>query len=239
MKVVAPEERQSIDKQIIPFKGRSPLKQYVKSKPHKWGYKVFMRADSSGMMHDFIIYEGKGTAHDHGFGISGDIVIYLVKDLPEHKSHKLFFDNWFTSLRLVEELSCKGFLCVGTFRADRTEKCPLAVDAALKVQGRGSVDFRLDEESNIGIIKWFDNSSAHLVSTYAGFQLSDTSKRWNSKEKHIVDVPRPFAVREYNAFMGGVDLADMLIELYRTDHNSKRWYMQIFFWMIDVSVVNG
>lgn len=39
--------------------------------------------------------------------------------------------------------------------------------------------------------------------------------------------------------MGGVDLADMLIELYRTDHKSKRWYMRIFYWIIDVCIVNG
>ncbi|KAH8035703.1 hypothetical protein HPB51_007947 [Rhipicephalus microplus] len=102
MKAVAPEERQSVDEQIILFKGRSPLKQYMKLKHHKWGYKVFTRAGVSRIMHDFIIYEGESTAHDNGFGISGDIVIDLVKDLPESRNHKLFFDNWFSSLRLVD-----------------------------------------------------------------------------------------------------------------------------------------
>ncbi|KAL3183150.1 hypothetical protein MRX96_006920 [Rhipicephalus microplus] len=57
MKAVAPEEWQSVDEQIIPFKGRSPLKQCMKSKPHNWGYKVFTRAGVSRIMHDFIIYE--------------------------------------------------------------------------------------------------------------------------------------------------------------------------------------
>ena len=33
MKNVEPEERHSIDEQIIPFKGRSSLKQYNKNKP--------------------------------------------------------------------------------------------------------------------------------------------------------------------------------------------------------------
>lgn len=97
----------------------------------------------------------------------------------------------------------------------------------------------MDEDSNIGVIKWFDSNSVHLVSSYAGVQPTDLCKRWNSKEKRSIDVPRPFAVKEYNAFMGGVDLADMLIELYRTDHKSKRWYMRIFYWMMDVSIVNG
>ncbi|KAK2710424.1 hypothetical protein QYM36_011821 [Artemia franciscana] len=39
--------------------------------------------------------------------------------------------------------------------------------------------------------------------------------------------------------MGGVDLADMLLELYRIDFKSRsKWYMRIFF-LFDLSVVNG
>lgn len=103
------------------------MKQYIKAKPHKWGFKVFKRASSSGIMHDFVIYEGKGTATDHGLGISGDIVLDLVRDLPQGINHKVFFDNWFSSLRLVDHLKKEGYLSVGTVRSDRTEKCPLAL----------------------------------------------------------------------------------------------------------------
>lgn len=100
----------------------------------------------------------------------------------------LFFYNWFTSLCLVEELKCKGFLCVGTVRVDRTQKRSLAPDAAFKAQERGSIDFRLDEQSKIGVIKWFDNSSVHIVSSYASVQLTEICKRWNTKEKCSVDM---------------------------------------------------
>jgi len=31
------EEHVSIDEQIVPFKGRSCLRQYLPKKPHKWG----------------------------------------------------------------------------------------------------------------------------------------------------------------------------------------------------------
>jgi len=49
----------SIDEFIIPFKGRSNLKQYNKNKPHKWGFKGFARCGGSGIMYDFQIYTGK------------------------------------------------------------------------------------------------------------------------------------------------------------------------------------
>ncbi|KAG0415261.1 hypothetical protein HPB47_007572 [Ixodes persulcatus] len=42
LRLVPPEEKQSIDEQIIPFKGRSQMKQYIKAKPHKWGFKVHL-----------------------------------------------------------------------------------------------------------------------------------------------------------------------------------------------------
>lgn len=55
-----------------------------------------------------------------------------------------------------------------------------------------------------------------------------------------MEVKRPHCVKEYNRFMGGVDLADMLIELYRIDFKSRnKWYMRIFFFLFDLSIVNG
>ncbi|CAI6357360.1 unnamed protein product [Macrosiphum euphorbiae] len=44
---IPPEERHSVDEQMIAFKGRSHLKQYVRNKPHKWGFKVFTRAGAN------------------------------------------------------------------------------------------------------------------------------------------------------------------------------------------------
>ena len=48
-----------IDEQMIPFKGKSTLKQYIPSKPHKYGYKVFILCSNKGIIHDFKVYTGK------------------------------------------------------------------------------------------------------------------------------------------------------------------------------------
>jgi len=39
--------------------------------------------------------------------------------------------------------------------------------------------------------------------------------------------------------MGGVDLFDMLMALYKVDHKSGKWYRLIFFWSLNVVIVNG
>ncbi|XP_041954562.1 piggyBac transposable element-derived protein 3-like [Alosa sapidissima] len=49
MRSIPLTEHLSIDEQIIPFKGKSHLKNYNPKKPHKWGYKVYVLCDSKGM----------------------------------------------------------------------------------------------------------------------------------------------------------------------------------------------
>ncbi|KAL2083578.1 hypothetical protein ACEWY4_021351 [Coilia grayii] len=46
MRSIPMTEHLSVDEQIIPYKGKSHLKQYNPSKPHKWGYKVYLLCDS-------------------------------------------------------------------------------------------------------------------------------------------------------------------------------------------------
>lgn len=239
MKTLEPEEYQAVDEQIIPFKGRNHLKQYVKNKPHKWGYKVFMRAGSSGLMYDFRIYEGRGTCEEVGLGFSGDIVMALCQTIPEGKNFKIFFDNWFSSLQLSIALKEKGILSLGTIRKDRMGKCPLQDENEMKKSGRGSKDWRVETSKDIALVRWFDRKAIHFISSYACIDPEGKCQRWSTADKKKVDVPQPFVVAEYNRFMGGVDKADMLLELYRIDIRSNKWYMRIVFWVIGVAVVNS
>lgn len=58
---IEPEEFNAVDKMIMPFKGHSSLKKYIKNKPHKWGIKVFARAGASGFVYGFDAYVAKKT----------------------------------------------------------------------------------------------------------------------------------------------------------------------------------
>lgn len=46
-------------------------------------------------------------------------------------------------------------------------------------------------------------------------------------------------VTTYNKHMGGVDLLDSLISLYRTHLWSKKWYFRIFLHLLDLTIVNA
>ncbi|XP_039300501.1 piggyBac transposable element-derived protein 3-like [Nilaparvata lugens] len=146
-RILEHEEFSAVDEMMIPFKGRSSIKQYVKNKPHKWGIKVFCLASRSGLLIDFEVYIGKGTApSDSGLGLSGDIVIRLAQTIPKHKNYKLSFDNWFASYNLVVALKTIGILSVCTVRTNRIPNCSFPSDKELKDKGRGSFSVKTEKK---------------------------------------------------------------------------------------------
>ncbi|XP_065312923.1 piggyBac transposable element-derived protein 2-like [Gordionus sp. m RMFG-2023] len=238
MRKIQLEEKLSIDEMIVPFKGRCEFKQYISStKLHKWGIKNFALCGSSEMLYDFEIYLGKCTNIKKTLmGISGDIVIRLLETVPPHKNHKIYTDNFFPSYNLAVALKDNGFIMSGTIRSNRLLGCHLVDDKILKKKGRGSLDYKVDSNNNIIICKWFDNKSVITISLFMGINPSSRTKRWSVSEKSFINVEIPAIIQNYNAGMGGVDLHDMLIKLFRIDIKWKRFYMRIFFHLLDSCV---
>ena len=72
-----PTEHLTLDEAMCAWKGRAPIKQYIPSKPHKWGYKIYCLASENYLLH-FEIYEGKEEdASEHG--ATYDTVIRMVQ----------------------------------------------------------------------------------------------------------------------------------------------------------------
>lgn len=99
-----PHCEQSIDEAMVKYKGRTSLKQYMPLKPIKRGIKIWCRADShAGYLCDFEVYSGKRKDGIEN-GLAYTVVTNLCKSIYG-KWHKIFFDNFFTSYQLIEELT--------------------------------------------------------------------------------------------------------------------------------------
>ena len=137
-------------------------------------------------------------------------------------------------------LKAPGIAAAATFRTNNLKKCPLATDRELKSLGRGSYDYRTYLNSGFQVVKWYDNKCVHDVSTFSGVGSSDYVKRWDSRKKEHTDVTLPEMIADYNSSMGGVELADMVIALWRTEIVSeKRWYLKIIFHMVGICKVSS
>ncbi|CAH2000555.1 unnamed protein product [Acanthoscelides obtectus] len=182
-----PEEFSSVDEIMIPFKGHSSLKPYIKNKPHKWGIKLFVRAGVSGIIYEFDVYVGKYTVmpiDNKELGMSGNVVVQLTEYLPKHKKFKICTDNFFTSLQLVQHLKSVGILCIGTVRSNRLKGLKLLDDKELKRDERGAYDFATEVSSNIVAVKWFDNKSVTVLCIFRS-RASNFSEKMVSERKKL------------------------------------------------------
>ena len=236
-----------IDEQIVPFKGKSCLKQYIPSKPHKWGYKIFVLADDQGITYDFMPYGGKidpvQVPGVPDLKASSNVVLHLTQHVSPNRNHLLFFDNWFTSLPLMQYLAELKIYCCGTVRHNRIPgiKFSKTQEKELMKKGRGSYEERrlVSENCDLTYIRWYDNKTVHLLSSFAKANPIHQVDRYDQKTKRVISVNCPDIVRVYNKSMGGVDKADFLISLYRTSIKSKKYYMRLIYHMLDMVMVNS
>ena len=143
-------------------------------------------------------------------------------------------------MELMLALKSFGIFSSATFRTNCLNGCPHSTEKDLKKQDRGSFDYHADVSSGLHVVKWFDNKYVLLASTFSGVRAKKTVQRWDSKKKQHFQVQCPHIVASYNASMGGVDLADMLIASYDTKIMTKKpWYLKIIFHIVDICKVNG
>ncbi|GFO36069.1 PiggyBac transposable element-derived protein 2 [Plakobranchus ocellatus] len=237
------EEFSAVNEIMIPFKGRSDIKQFMRNKPHKWGFKMWGRAGASGLLYEFDVYQGasENTCIDGSpeLSKSSQVVIRMTSNVPLGQNFKVFADNFFTSLNLVKTLQSKGIFYVGTIRVNRLKGLELKTENELKVVGRGAYDHAVEVNSGCVAVRWRDNRTVDLLSSYVGLEPISEVQRYDKKEKVIIKVPCPATVKEYKKFMGSIDLHDMLTALYRFPLRAKRWYVYMFYYTIHMMVVNA
>lgn len=234
------EQDLCVDEQMVPFTGNLSILQYVKGKPCPWGIKIFMLCGKSGLVHDFVIYQGATTEFDKHilgkFGLGATAVLKLSERIP--CGHSLYFDNYFTTYNLLEILRQKSIHAAGTARVNRFSKPPLLSDKEATKKNRG---YSEEVISNDGIIlcKWVDNRCVTLASNFVGVGEEDTVKRWEKSKKEYIHISRPEVVKLYNFCMGGVDKFDQMVGYYRIFIKSKKWTLRMLFHAVDVACTNS
>lgn len=65
------------------------------------------------------------------------------------------------------------------------------------------------------------------------------SSGWSKSDHAYKEIMCPEVIKTYNDKMGGVDLWDQMIALYRTFLRSRKWTLRVISHLIDLSVVNS
>nr|CAH7750391.1 unnamed protein product [Callosobruchus chinensis] len=98
---VEEKKKQSIDEMMVPYKGKKvgSKRQYIKSKPNRWGFKIFVRAGVSGIVYDFVVYGGEKTfkeyhqftCEDDSLGLGAKVVILSLCKSNKNKERNCFY----------------------------------------------------------------------------------------------------------------------------------------------------
>lgn len=236
----------SHDESMIKYFGRHGLKQAIRNKPIRFGFKSWCQNTPDGYLFSFDFYQGESiaenaAAHVKVCGRSGATVLDLLdnmrpdlKELPFH----FYVDNYFTSMELLKEMICRGYDITGTIRVNRIPGAPpLTGMDAFKKKHRGCME--VVKSHDIILTRWKDNSAVTLASTGYGDEPVRPVRRYSRTERKNVSVSRPHVVAKYNESMGGTDRMDQHINHARVSVGGKKWWWSPFTWMLDVSAQNA
>lgn len=122
-------------------------------------------------------------------------VLRLTERLDRDLNYKLFYDNWFSSLRLIKELLSKGFHSVATIRMNRFDGDFPTKTKEFEKKERGSYEMLVNKHKNIALVRWLDSKAVHLISTYIGLEPIYQVKRWSKERRQKVDLDAPAIVK--------------------------------------------
>ena len=213
-----------VDEQLLPFRGRVSFRQYIPSKPDKYGMKFFLLVSkNSHYIYNAIPYCGRNERETVHVGLASDIVKELC--VPMYSSGRnITCDNYFTSADLAEYLSSKNLTLLGTMKQNRREIPPVLFEGSHPI---GSSTFAFHEKLTIVNFRAKRNKNVVLLSTmHADAEIDAESGK-------------PAMVLDYNATKGSVDAVDQMCHTYSVQRKTRRWPLAQFYNCLNLAGINS
>lgn len=227
----APSQRLTLDEAMAAYKGRSPIKQYIPSKPHKWGYKIYCLSSEDYLLR-FEVYEGREERSADG--ATYDTVMRMLQGY-EDKAHILFTDNWFTSPALLLALQQKGVRLCGSVRRNR-KGMPAIAEADVRALNRGEWIQR--QKGDMTLAVWRDQKVMWLLYNHCSPEETASLDRWNDAGRKV-SVGCPRAIRDYFYGARSVDVLSQLHYAYLPGRKAQRSWPRLAWWLLDMCVINA
>ena len=241
MQITVPAFPVAVDERMVKSKHRSAIRQYIKNNPTKWRIKLWVIADSAnGYTYDFDVYAGKNAGQEVSpNGLGYDVVMRLVSSLMNQGYH-LYFDNYYTSVQLVQDLFKMEIPACGTASENRRGFPQSMKNGKQWAKGKERGSMRWEREGVYLALQWLDNRPVTMLSTIDSansFVLVDRKEQVNKWCN--IKLKQPQAIHSYNQFMNGVDRSDQMLAQNSTLRKCLRWWKTLFFHMIDIALVNS
>lgn len=221
----------TVDEMLPGFRGRCSFRQYIPSKPNKYGIKIYALCDASTYYTSKMeVYVGKQPAGPFSLSTSArDIVLRLTEEIRTSKRN-VTMDNWFTSIPLVEELITKpnNLTVIGTIRKN---KAGLPLEFT-KPEQRPIHTSMFAYRPKCTLVSYIPKQKKNVLLVSSIHFHDDIDESTGEKYKPII-------VTEYNRTKCGVDVVDKLCASYNCSRNTRRWPMVVFYTLLNVAGINS
>lgn len=219
-------EYATIDEKLEAFRGRCGFKQYIPSKPNRYGIKIFALADSKTYYcSNLEVYVGTQPEGPYRMDNSAKSVVERLVAPISGSGRNVTTDRWFTSKELADDLLANHNLTlVGTIRSNRRQ-IPLEFVAKGLPVGASLFGY----QKNATLVSYIPkkNKTVLLLST-----LHDDGKIDEESGK-------PEIIMCYNNTKSGVDVLDKLCASYNCARATNRWPMVVFYSLLNIGAYNS
>lgn len=221
-----PDKCVTVDEQLISFRGRCPFRQYIPSKPGRYGIKIWALCDSQSFYaYNMQVYTGRNPNCRPEINQGKRVVLDLTEG---SRGRNVTCDNFFTSYDLAVELKKRDMTIVGTIRKNRKELPPLMIN--MKKKPVYHSEFVFDHTRKVTLVSYVPQTNRFVT------LLSTVHK---TKEVSTEEKKKPAIISYYNSTKGAVDTLDKMVATYQCKRKINRWPMAIFSNILDVSACNA
>jgi len=153
----------------------------------------------------------------------------------QNQQHILFIDGYFTGLPLLQSLKEKGIRVCGSIRKNRIRVANIS-DAEEKALQR--FQFIQAQHNDTVLAVWRDQTLIRVLYNHVSPDATAVVERWGEdRHKHSVTVPQ--AIKDYFTSARAVDVINQRHYSYLLGRKSTRNWSRIFYWMVDICILNA
>ena len=232
-------EFQAIDESLVKTKCRLSEIQYCPDKPGRRGLKIWCRCDSrnskSCYLFRFEPYMGKKHTPVSKNGLYHDVVYRLCSDI-KRSNVKLYFDNLYNSLVLLQNLQKDGIWATGTIRGNRIGLPPTVKHPPKMPRGQHRI-YQDRNNPNLTAGVWQDTKACRYASVACDPSVTGVAVRRISR--NYVRVHQPLVAQRYNQHYKSIDLLDQYLAAYPISRRTYRSWKHIWWFCFQACVVNS
>ena len=127
-------------------------------------------------------YCGRKYTFEKSTGLTMRSVFDCVAEIDDWSDKEVYFDNWFSSYKLINVLTNHVIAATGTVSVDRCGDAPTVAKKDMGKKKRGTIASCQEKKTGISVVQWTDNGPVAVISNIYGVSKTDNVMRWSAKE---------------------------------------------------------